>query len=236
MKATIINGSSSRTNIAVWGVLKNDGGAEPVAWISPLLSPATYACYEWDLDYQYIWANTGALVSGKMVYAAQRVDASASPVCLTRDGDAGYSLVPYKPPVDPPPGKLLIETAGDIPLGQLAVGINLRIASGPGQPGSGVSVLQAQPNLVYTWDTGMAYFANFGAIPQSEYDPGLFKTQKKLVHDLSGDPDAVIMLDESNVLKQLKNSQAEEILSAGSFIEVPTDVGACGTSHFTANT
>lgn len=228
MRATLVNASQSQTSIAIWVVFAGGPAAKPVAWLSALLSPNCYAVYEWQAVYEAVWADTGKLVAGKTVNAAQHLPATSAGFAARLEKQAGgFRLVPYAPPVPPDAGTLLIETSADVPANRFAVGVNIRIASGMGEPGDAASAVQAGPNLTYRWTTGETYYANAGAITQSEYDPPAFTTQTPLKLDFAGGSEVGILLDQANVLQQLGNSQLAGIVRSAAFIRIPAPAGAC---------
>lgn len=205
--ATLINASGAKTSIAIWVQMQQQPQPAPIAWLSALLSDGSYTVFQWKTAYEYIWANTGKLISGKTVSAAQRlaVTDQAPAARLEQHGNT-YRLQSFVPPNGGTPGTLLIE-AGAIPQDTLTIGVNIRIVSGFGQPGNGSSVVQAEPNISRSWTTGETYFANFGQVTQSEFDPQNLSTQAPLAIDFGSGPDVVLLLDQGNVLKQVTNSK-----------------------------
>ena len=221
MRATLVNASQSQTDIAIWVAFAGEPASTPIAWISALLSPNCYAVYEWRANYELIWADTGKLLAGKTVNTAQRLPVASGSAAQLEKLGGGYRLVPFAPPVPPTAGTLVVETSADIPADQLAVGINIRIDSGMGAPGDAANVVQAGPNLTYRWTLGETYYANAGAITQSEYDPPAFQTQTPLRLDFAGGSDVGILLDQANILHQLGNAQLAEIAGSAAFVRMP---------------
>jgi hypothetical protein len=215
MKATLINDGPARSSIAIWARIAKAPDDKPVAWICAALSRQSFTVFEWDTVYEFVWANTGKLISGKTIRAAERMEAAVPAVRLERAGDS-YRFIPIAS-VAKTARRLTITTMGDIPKGMLAIGMNIRIASGIGQPGDAANVVQAQPNMVGAWETGERYYANFGALAQSEYDPEIFRMQTPLELDFSAGPEIGILLDSSNTLKQLTDSQADELIASRGF-------------------
>jgi len=237
MRATLVNASQSETSIAVWVDFAGGPASKPVAWISALLSPNCYAVYEWQAAYELVWADTGKLLAGKTVNAAQRLPtAPAGGAARLEKQGGGYRLVAVSPAVPPDPGTLLVETSADVPAEQLAVGVNIRILSGMGAPGDAAGVAQAGPNLTYRWTTGETYYANAGAITQSEYDPPALQTQTPLKLDFAGGSDVGILLDQANILHQLGNAQLAEIASSAAFVRMPAAPASCRRCGATAAT
>jgi hypothetical protein len=229
MKATFINASQSRTSIAIWVAMKKSPDKTPIAWLSALLSPDSYAVFEWQAVYEYIWAVTGKLAQGKTVYAAERlqVDPATQAGRLEKNG-SDFRMVPFTPAHQMPAGEMMIEISGLVPQDYLAVGVNMRISAGIGQPGNGTSVVQAQPNLTFNWQPVDGYFANFGAIAQSEYDPQTMMRQSSLQLDFAGGSEVAVLLDASNTLTQLGSAKALQMLSSGAFARDSANIaGPC---------
>jgi len=205
--ATLINASGAKTSIAIWVQMQQQPQPAPIAWLSALLSDGSYTVFRWRTAYEYIWANTGKLIAGKTVSAAQRlaVTDQAPAARLEKRGNT-YRLQPLVPPGGGTPGALLIE-AGAIPRDTLTIGVNLRIVSGFGQPGNGSSVVQAEPNVSRNWTAGETYFAGFGQVAQSEFDPQGLSSQAPLAIDFGTGADVVLLLEPGNVLKQVTNSR-----------------------------
>ena len=228
MKTTLVNAGPSHTSIAVWASFAQAPDNRPLAWLSALLSPNSYTVFEWQAAYDFVWAETGKLVSGKTVSAAQHLPATsvAGMAMLEKHGN-GFMLAPFAAPTPPPAGTLLIQTSSDVPADQLTIGINIRIASGIGQPGNGTAVVQAQPNIAYRWTTEETYFASAGQFSQSEYDPPDFTIRPPLALDFSSGPEAVVLLDSANLLHQLGNSDLQGLMRLNDFVEVPAVSEAC---------
>jgi hypothetical protein len=226
MQAILVNASKSRTSIALWMTLAKSPDTKPVAWISALLAPGSYSIFKWGSTYEYVWADTGTLIQGKTIGVAERMTATAPTVQLQKHG-AGYRFVAVNGQAKAP-GDLTISTTGDIPQNRLSIGINLRIDSGIGQPGDAVNVVQAQPNLDSTWTVGERYFANFGSVAQSEYDPVIFGLQTPLELDISTSSDVVVLLDQTNTLQQLKDSSALSEMRQHDFSRSAPKAPGCG--------
>ncbi|WP_417675065.1 hypothetical protein [Roseibium sp.] len=203
----MINASGAKTSIGIWVQMQQQPQQAPIAWLSALLSDGSYTVFQWKTAYEYIWANTGKLISGKTVNAAQRLAVTdQAPAARLEQRGNTYRLQSFVPPNGGTPGVLLIE-AGAIPRDTLTIGVNLRIVSGFGQPGNGSSVVQAEPNVSRSWTAGETYFANFGQVTQSEFDPQNLSSQASLEIDFGSGPDVVLLLDQGNVLKQVTNSK-----------------------------
>lgn len=211
----LVNAGTAATSIAVWAKMQSAPTSEPIAWICASLQVNGYTTFAWETAYQYLWANTGHLTPGKTVAAAQRVPVSDRvPAVRLEKQNTHYRLVPFTPSPALPPGDFLIETDGNVPQDQVTIGINLRIISGFGQPGNGTSVVQAEPNVSRRWSAGETYFAGFGGVVQSEFAPKSLSTQTPLEIDFSTGATAGLILDSSNVLRQMTRSDLSETLRA----------------------
>lgn len=206
--ATLINASGATTSIAIWVRMRHEPQPSPIAWICALLSDGSFTKFEWQESYEYIWGNTGKLVAGKTVSAAQRLAVTEqAPAARIEKHGQSYRLQPYVPPSGLPPRTLEIVAANDIPQDKLTIGINSRIVSGFGQPGNGNNVVQAEPNVTRRWTTDAEYFAGFGQVVQSEFNPRNLSPPKPFPIDFKSGPDIVLLLEPGNVLKQLKDSK-----------------------------
>ncbi|MEP2707827.1 MAG: hypothetical protein ABJQ71_22240 [Roseibium sp.] len=206
--ATLVNASGATTSITIWVQMSNEPQPAPIAWICALLSDGGFTKFKWTESYEYIWGKTGKLVAGKTVSAAQRLPVTKdTPAARIEKKGQTYRLHPYVPPNGLPPDTLRIEAGKDIPLDTLTIGVNSRIVSGFGQPGNGSNVVQAEPNVTRNWKTDEKYFASFGQVVQSEFDPQNLSSQKPLAIDFNSGPDIVLMLEQGNVLKQLRDSK-----------------------------
>lgn len=215
--ATLINASALRTSIAIWPQFQGTPDPAPVSWFSALLLSNSYTVLRWQTSYEYVWANTGGLFSDKVVNVAQRLAPTAeAPAARLEQAGTGYRLVPV--PSSPiGPDRMLIETSTGVPPGKLAVGINVEIISGIGQPGNAASVVQALPNFSYSWTLGETYYAGFGAIAPSQYDPQALGLQTPLRLDFGVEGDIAVMLDSNNVLIQLDQTEATKLLASGRY-------------------
>lgn len=214
--ALLVNASGTTTSIAIWVELRDRPQPKPIAWICAALPDQGFTTIRWETAYDYIWANTGKLVAGKTILVAERlaVTEQRRAVRLEKDG-GGYRFAAYDPTPPPTSTTLLIDVADGIPAGQLTVGVNLRIVSGIGQPGNGCSVVQAEPNVPRQWTTGETYFASFGAVYQSQFDPRFASGLPPLQLDFTGGPDVGLLLDASNRLRQMTNAMLAALRRVG---------------------
>lgn len=222
-RATLINAGPNSTCIAIWPEMQKSPDPSPVAWFSALLLSESFATLQWQASYEYVWANTGKLFSDKVVSVAQRLaPSSTAPAVRLEQTGTGYQLVPFTPTHEMASDNMLIETSADIPAGGLTVGINIEITFGIGQPGNAASVIEAQPNLSYSWTVGETYYAGYGAISPSQYNPSALKLQAPLRLDFGSTGEIVIMLDSKNVLMQLDSVEATELIASGRLELCPT--------------
>ena len=217
MLATLINASSLTTSVVIAAEMAEAPSTVPIAWLCAVLRPNSYTRFAWQASYEFLWARTGSLMARKTVLAAERLPVTDTVRAVRLSYQGG--LVRFEPfePVPPlPEGGMLIDCGGDVRINDVAIGVNLRIDSGFGQPGTGTSVAQAHPHRQFLWRPVVEYYAYYGAISQSEYDPPAFKLQPRLTLDTSGGEFGVL-LTAANQLVQLDASEVERLLAQGGF-------------------
>lgn len=131
-----------------------------LAWFSKYAFPTTKLMFQWTIDYDFVWAETGELVPGVIFMASQ-----AWPTDLSNQNNVTltYQNLAYNfknQTQGSEPGTLYIEQDNTIPLKQAAVGI--------GMSGFGTFAVQAQPNLHLTFTPHPKYWITFGNFTQGE--------------------------------------------------------------------
>jgi len=127
-----------------------------LAWFaSPyLLVPGTDITFEWQINYNFVWTQTGVLIPGVVFHASATKDCDPAGANTTNFSlNPGPNLSnPYKAP---PAGSLVINDAADVPGEQFAVGI--------GMSGMGTFAVQAGPNLKHMFTPKPTYWVAAGA-------------------------------------------------------------------------
>lgn len=154
----VVNNSSNVGSACVYQQNPNMGDPDvmSLAWLVKYAFPTTRISFQWTVDYDFIWSQTGQLAPGIMFMASQMWPAdltTSNQVTLTSVGGT-YTF--QNQGAGPTPGNLSIQQDATIPPNQAAVGI--------GMSGAGTFVTQAQPNwnLIFTPPTTPQYWITFG--------------------------------------------------------------------------
>ncbi|TQX84479.1 MULTISPECIES: protein rhiA [Rhizobium] len=110
--------------------------------------------FTWEIDYNFVWSDTGQLIPGVDFLASGDQDCSpagANTTTFSLDGGPGLS-VPVK---GDPAGSLVIKDAPSVPNNRFSVGI--------GMSGTGTYVVQAGTNLTHTFTPTPSYWIAAGA-------------------------------------------------------------------------
>jgi rhizosphere induced protein len=130
-----------------------------LAWFSQYSYPTTENAFEWDISYNFVWAQTGTLNAGVRFKAAQTWDADPKNLnTVSLDYDRAYNFQNLCS--GGTAGSLYINESGSIPMKQASVGI--------GMSGSGTFVKQAQPNMHLVFTPHPVYYIAFGDHQQGE--------------------------------------------------------------------
>jgi rhizosphere induced protein len=125
-----------------------------LAWFAKYNYPQTRLQFSWTTGLDFVWSDTGQLVPGIIVSASQAIPAdlaAANMIQFTYDkafhftGESGSGR----------PGTLTIRTDSTIPPGMASLGIGMS-----GQP---TFMVQAQPNMNYTFSPTPEYWIAFGS-------------------------------------------------------------------------
>lgn len=156
------NNSSLEGSFCVFQQTPEDIGPNvfALAWFAKLTNPGTRLSFSWDLDYCFIWDETGVLVPGITFEASQVLAGGLTEnnmVTLTK-GDGAYEFVHQT--TGGQPGSLAVNNDATIPVGEASVGI--------GMSGSGTFAVQAQPNITYVFTPHPQYWVAFGNFQQGQ--------------------------------------------------------------------
>lgn len=130
-----------------------------LAWFSKFANPTTQVIFKWQINYDFVWAETGQLVPGVLFIASQtwRGDLSTqNKVTLTHD--ISYTFENLR--AGTPQGSMYIVEDSTVPLKQASVGI--------GMSGFGTFVVQAQSNMNLTFTPHPSYWIAFGNYTQGQ--------------------------------------------------------------------
>lgn len=184
-----------------------------LAWFTKAANPNTTLMFNWDIQYNFVWSQTGMLVPGVVFFASEKVNAD-----LSQQNKIGFSyqnnaFTFQKPPVQgPQAGTIFIEQDGTIPANTASVGI--------GMSGAGTFAVQAQPNVLATFTPHPEYWITFGNYQQGEVmDIGTI-TQKA---QISFPPNVYVMtatLNADNTWKVTQGMPTSEAATSYMLLEV----------------
>lgn len=129
-----------------------------LAWLARSSSPGMALQLQWQIEYAFVWGETGELVPGVVFRDSEMLPAGLqgnNQVTLTFN--QFYSFINQT--AGPRSGSLYILEDSTIPFNQAAVGISMS--------GAGTFVLPAQPNVSLVFTPAPTYWITFG-----NYTPG----------------------------------------------------------------
>lgn len=155
------NNSSNAGDVCVYQRLPDVGQQDvmSLAWFTEYNYPTTQVQFQWQIDYSFVWGQTGKLVPG-VVFAASQTWAAdlQSNNQVTLHYDQAYTFTDQG--AGEHSGNLYIGEDGTIPLNDASVGI--------GMSGVGTFVQQAQPNLNLVFTPTPTYWITFGNFTQGQ--------------------------------------------------------------------
>lgn len=156
------NESTNEGNVCIYQTDPNIGvpNVLSLAWFSKYTHPTTSVDFSWEINYNFVWANTGILIPGVLFGASQAWEADLennNQVSLNFKNGAYTFEHQTQGPED---GNLYIKETKNIPLKQASVGV--------GMSGKGTFVVQAQPNFNLAFSPHPQYWITFGTFKQGE--------------------------------------------------------------------
>jgi hypothetical protein len=171
------NSSQPAMTACLYQVLRTPtAGSFPVAWLTKPAAPTTTVKFSWDVTYDFVWSQSGALLPGALVSASQTWQisdtATRNQVTLTSGDDDALTFEDQT--AGPAEGILTIVQNGTIPAGAASVGI--------GMAGAPICLAQAGPNLKTSFKPLSAYWLAFGAFSEGQVlDPSSIPNPKQIV-------------------------------------------------------
>jgi hypothetical protein len=139
-----------------------------LAWFAFPVAPTTTISFTWEINYQFVWSQTGTLDAGVIFSASQKWDAdlkSSNNVDFTRKPNGAFTF--QNQVSGGKAGTLYIHQDGTIPAQTAAVGINMGIVGLPPGAGTGTFAVPAQSNITANFTPHPEYWCTFG-----QYTPG----------------------------------------------------------------
>lgn len=161
---TFINNSPEDWTAAVYQKPPDLGDYEvlSLAWFAKKAYTGTTVTFTWDINYNFVWAQTGQLIPGVQFTAGETVDAnltSQNSLTLDYDPSSGGAFYFLKPPkAGENNGTLYTPCTNHVPAGMASVGI--------GMSGFGTYVVQAEPQLQAMFTPHPNYWIVFGQYTQ----------------------------------------------------------------------
>lgn len=157
----VINNSSNSGDICVYQTPPDTTVTDvmSLAWFSEYAYPTTTVIFDWSLNYQFMWDETGNLKPGVVFDASQIWDADLTTqnmVTLHYDKAYTFKNLTMNPQSA---GSLVVMQDYSIPLKMASVGV--------GMSGAGAFAFQAQPNTTLIFTPHPIYWVTFG-----KYDKG----------------------------------------------------------------
>ncbi|MGF1766830.1 hypothetical protein L4D06_05535 [Enterovibrio makurazakiensis] len=161
-KLHFVNNSTMAGDICVYQKDPNLNVPEvmSLAWFSKGTNTGTKADFTWNIDYSFIWDETGVLIPGVIFDASQNkpADLTENNVITLTKNQYGYEFDAQQ--TGEPSGSLVINQDATIPSNQASVGI--------GMSGNGTYAVQAQPNIKATFTPHPVYWLTFGTFEQGQ--------------------------------------------------------------------
>jgi len=163
---TVTNNSTQFRDLCVYQKPVDLGvpNAMALAWLTAPAWPGTTVTFDWELDYCFVWSQTGSLKPGVTFKAQQTVAADPDNLNANQtlfDYRAGAFLFsPGNAIGTPELGSLYIRELPSIPTGTATVGI--------GMSNAGVFAVEAQPNLNLVFTPHPEYWVTAGTFQQGE--------------------------------------------------------------------
>ena len=164
-----------------------------VAWFSKPCEPGVSVTFEWDLDYCFVWSETGQLEHGARFRASQVIPADlkvpTNSVGFSHSDIGGYKFIDA--PEMMAEGYLNVYSDNTVP--------NCRVSVGIGMFGKPTFVRLVGPNLTYSFHPKPTYWVTFGFYEEGQViDANRVTQSAKVVFD-GGNTDRSIYLDGSNL-------------------------------------
>lgn len=156
-----INNSTNKGNVALFQKLPDQKAQNifSLAWFSKFVNPGVHETFKWNIDYSFVWSDTGEVKPGVIFEGGEEVGADLTTAnTISLDYNGGYFFSPTS--FSGQSGSLYIDETANVPLKQAAVGI--------GMSNAGTFVKPAQPNLHLEFVPHPSYWIVFGDYQQGE--------------------------------------------------------------------
>lgn len=154
-----VNNSTVEGNVCVYQ--RDPGQSKDVnlyslAWFTQGVRPGNQAQFYWEINYSYVWSQTGVLKPGITFLAQGFVKTDPGNEHINSIGfnknEYGYSFVPTSKTT--PEGMMGLYTDASVPNDEASVGVAMS--------GSGTFAYAAKTNMTYTFQPHPEYWITFG--------------------------------------------------------------------------
>lgn len=156
-----VNSSTNSGNVALFQQLPDQRAQNifSLAWFSKFVNPNVHEIFKWEVDYSFVWSDTGEIKPGIIFEGGEEIAADLTTAnSITLDYNGGYFFSPTS--FSGQSGSLYIDESANVPLKQAAVGIGMSKA--------GTFVKATQPNLHLEFVPHPSYWIVFGDFQQGE--------------------------------------------------------------------
>ncbi len=161
---TFINNSENAATFCLFQQDKNLASVSnvfPLAWFTKFVNPNVKVTFTWEIDYNYVWSNTGNLSHGVVFESSETLpvgDISGGPSITLSRNQALYFKDQTE--VGATPNAITIYEDHTVNLFEGSVGI--------GMSGAGTFAVDAQPNQTLTFTPHPEYWCAFGSFKQGQ--------------------------------------------------------------------
>lgn len=147
----IVNNSQQAGNFVIFQQQPN---TQALAWLTKYAYPQTNVTFNWTLDYDFVWSETGQLTPGVVVEVGQITSATPEQNQITLSYDLqNHAFFFQNQTQGGDPSTLNLLTDGSVPSGAASVGM--------GMSGAATFLVQAGPNMHYTFTPHPNYWLVF---------------------------------------------------------------------------
>jgi rhizosphere induced protein len=163
---TAVNNSTNYVDLCVYQTPPDLGNIDvlALAWFAEPAWPTTTTVFDWEVDYSFVWSQTGelgpgVLFTGGQSWPADPADPALQQVKFTY-AQGAYTFQNGSEVAAAQPGSLYISGLPALPLKEASVGI--------GMSGAGTFAVQAQPRLLTVASPHPEYWITAGTFQQGQ--------------------------------------------------------------------
>lgn len=157
-----INNSLNSGDVVIYQTDPNIGvlNTLPLAWLTAPNYPNTRVSFQWTLQYQFCWSETGRLAPGVVFLPAEIRQTDLQAMNLIECGAVDGHFAFFNQSDGPSMGSLYFKQNATVPIGEYSVGI--------GMSGQATFAVQSQPNWIFALTPHPQYWIDFGEYTTGE--------------------------------------------------------------------